>query len=66
MNPENLDEVLSGFYTIDYDRLSKEMGLHHSYLDFIKSNQLNSGQRSSLVNISFRSNLHHINSMKKI
>ena len=36
---------------INYEYLSKDMGLHHSYLDFIQKNQLDARSRSNLQSI---------------
>lgn len=41
---------------MNYEFFSKDMGLHHSYLDYIQKNQLDSASRG---------NLHSIHSSQK-
>jgi AraC-like DNA-binding protein len=46
---EAIDDIQNDYMCqIDYEKLSKEMGLHHSYLDFIKNNQLNNASKQTL------------------
>ena len=50
LHAEDIEDIQNDYNTkIDYEKLSKEMGLHHSYLDLIKSNQLDSASKSTLM-----------------
>jgi hypothetical protein len=47
---------------LDYEKLSQEMGLHHSYLDYIKRNQMDSASKDTLK--SFRGGINIGNKYK--